>query len=179
VLPASIAKVVPLLMEHGIRVHRFTGPATLELEVVDALGVRRDDYFQGHYLQSVTGVERKMEKVEVPAGWYFVSTAQSKGNLISYLLEPESDDNLITWNYTDNVVRVTPTSVDEAMRGLLGDADASSLTPAQRTQFETRAKAMMSLKQRVPMMRVMTSQPMPLLEVTSFNESNRTRYWQP
>jgi len=77
------------------------------------------------------------------------------------------------------VVRVTPTSVDEAMRGLLGDADASSLTPAQRTQFETRAKAMMSLKQRVPMMRVMTSQPMPLLEVTSFNESNRTRYWQP
>ncbi|MHB1297833.1 MAG: M14 family zinc carboxypeptidase [Gemmatimonadaceae bacterium] len=179
VLPASIAKVVPLLMEHGIRVHRFTGPATLDLEVVDALGVRRDDYFQGHYLQSVTGVERKMEKVEVPAGWYFVSTAQSKGNLISYLLEAESDDNLITWNYTDNVVRVTPTSVDEAMRGLLGDADASSLTPEQRTLFEARAKAMMGLKQRVPMMRLMTSQPMPLLEVTSFNESNRTRYWQP
>jgi hypothetical protein len=29
------------------------------------------------------------------------------------------------------------------------------------------------------MMRVMTPQPMQLLEVTSFNEPNRTRYWLP
>lgn len=179
VIPASIAKVVPLLMEHGILVHRFSAPATLDLEVYDALGVERNEYFQGHYLQSVTGVERKVEKVEVPEGWYFVSTAQSKGNLISYFLEPETDDNLITWNYTDNVLRVTPANVDEAMRVMLGDTDLSSLTPAQRTQLETRAQAMMRQKQRVPMMRLMTAQPMPLLEVTSFNESNRTRYWQP
>lgn len=179
VLPASIAKVVPLLLEHGIQVQRFTAPVTLELEVYDALGVRRNEYFQGHYLQSVTGVEKKVERVDVPAGWYYVSTAQSKGNLISYFLEPETDDNLITWNYTDNVLRVTPTSVDEAMQGLLGDNDLNSLTPQQREQLEARARAMMAAKQRVPMMRVVTPQPMPLLEVTSFNEFNRTRYWQP
>ncbi len=179
VLPASIAKVVPLLMEHGIRVHRFTAPTTLDLEVYDALGVRRDTYFQGHYLQSVTGVEKQVERVNVPAGWYFISTAQSKGNLISYLLEPETDDNLITWNYTDNVVRVTPTDVEEAMEALLGDTDLSSLTPQQRQQLETRARAMMAQKQRVPMMRLVTPQPMSLLEVTSFNEFNRTRYYQP
>ncbi|MBX3132594.1 MAG: succinylglutamate desuccinylase/aspartoacylase family protein [Gemmatimonadaceae bacterium] len=179
VLPASIAKVVPLLLEHGIQVHRFTTPTTLELEVYDALGVRRNEYFQGHYLQSVTGVEKKVERVDVPAGWYYVSTAQSKGNLISYFLEPETDDNLITWNYTDNVLRVTPSSVDEAMQGLLGDNDLNSLTPQQREQLEARARAMMAAKQRVPMMRLVTPQPMPLLEVISFNEYNRTRYWQP
>ncbi len=179
VLPASIAKVVPLLMEHGIRVHRFTEPTTLELEVYDALGIKRNEYFQGHYLQSVTGVEKKTEQVQVPAGWYYVSTAQAKGSLISYLLEPETDDNLITWNYTDNVLRVTPNSVEEAMLALLGDTDPSSLTPEQRTQMEGRARAMMSQKQRVPMMREVTAQPKQLLEVTSFNESNRTRYWRP
>lgn len=179
VLPSSIAKVVPLLLEHGLRVHRFTAPTTLELEVYEATGVKRDEYFQGHYLQSVTGVEKKTERVEVPVGWYYVSTAQAKGNLISYLLEPETDDNLITWNFTDNVLRVTPNSVEEAMSALLGDNDASSLTDAQRTQLENRARAMMAQKQRVPMMRVMTDQPMQLLEVTSFNETNRTRYWQP
>jgi hypothetical protein len=179
ILPASIAKVVPLLMEHGIRVHRFTDSTTLELELYDATGVVRNEYFQGHYLQSVAGVEKKVEQVKVPAGWYFVSMAQSKGNLIAYLLEPETNDNLITWNYTDNVLRVTPNSLEDAISGLLGDNDLSSLTEAQRTQLETRARAMMNQRQRVPMMRLVTMQPMPLLEVTSFNQSNRTRYWQP
>lgn len=179
IIPASIAKVIPLLLDHGIQVHRFTAPTTLELEVYDVASVRRDEYFQGHYLQSVAGVEKKTESVEVPVGWYYVSTAQAKGNLISYFLEPETDDNLITWNYTDNVLRVSPTSVDEAMRAMASGADLSTLPAAQRTQFENRARAMMEQRQRVPMMRLVTPQAMPLLEVRSFNESNRTRYWQP
>ncbi|HEX9581658.1 MAG TPA: hypothetical protein VF970_11195 [Gemmatimonadales bacterium] len=40
--------------------------------------------------------------MEVPAGAYYVSTAQSRGNLIAYLMEPETDDNLITWGFTDH-----------------------------------------------------------------------------
>jgi dipeptidyl-peptidase 4 len=176
VIPASIAKVVPLLLDHGIQVHRFTEPASLELEVYDATGVRRNEYFQGHYLKSVTGVEKKTETVQVPAGWFYVSTAQAKGNLISYIMEPETDDNLITWGYTDNVLRVTPASVEEAMRGLLGDNDITSLTPEQRTQLESRAAAMMKQRQRVPMMRVVKEQPKQLLEVARYTDLNRTRY---
>lgn len=179
ILPASIAKVVPLLLDHGIQVHRFTAPDTLELEVYDAGGVRRNEYFQGHYLKSVTGVEKKVERVAVPAGWYYISTAQSRGNLISYILEPETDDNLITWGWLDNVLQVQPATIEEALRGMLGDTDPNSLSPQQRTQMETQARAMMARRQRIPMMRVMTAQPMSLLEVTSFNEYNRTRYWQP
>lgn len=179
VIPASIAKVVPLLLDHGIQVHRFTAPTTLELEVYSATGIRRDSYFQGHYLKAVRGVEKATERVEVPAGWYYISTAQSRGNLVSYLMEPETDDNLITWGWLDNVLQVQPASVEEALRGMLGDTDISSLTPQQRAQMETQAQNMMTRRQRIPMMRVMTAQPMSLLEVTSFNEYNRTRYWQP
>lgn len=179
VLPASIAKIVPLLMDHGIQVHRFTAPDTLSLEVYDATGVQRNEYFQGHYLKSVTGVEKKVERVAVPVGWYFVSTAQSRGNLISYLLEPETDDNVITWGWLDNVLQVRPATVEEAIRGMLGDTDISSLTPQQRTQVEAQANAMMARKQRVPMMRLVEPQSMSLLEVTRFGEENRTRYWLP
>jgi dipeptidyl-peptidase 4 len=178
VIPASIAKVVPLLLDHGLRVHRFTEPVELELEVYEATGVRRNEYFQGHYLKSVTGVEKRTEKIEVPAGWFYVSTAQAKGNLISYIMEPETDDNLITWGYTDNVLQVTPASVEEAMAGLPGGRDLSALTPEQRAQLEERAKAMVGRTQRVPMMRLVTEQPMSLLEVTRFTELNRTRYSQ-
>jgi hypothetical protein len=179
VLPASIAKVVPLFLDHGITVHRFTQPTTLDLEVYDASGIRRAEYFQGHYLKAVAGVVKKVEQVQVPAGWYYISTAQAKGNLISYLLEPETDDNLITWGWLDNVLQVTPETVEEAMAGLLGDMDISTLTPEQRTLFETRARAIMDRTQRIPMMRVMTEQPKSLLEVTAFNQYNRTRYWLP
>jgi dipeptidyl-peptidase 4 len=179
VIPASIAKVVPLLLDHGIQVHRFTAPTTLPLEVYDAAAVRRNEYFQGHYLKSVTGVARTPEVVDVPAGWYYVSTAQSKGNLVSYLMEPETDDNLITWGYTDNVLQVTPTSVEDAMRGLLGDTDLDALSPAQRAQLQERAAVLMKQPQRVPMMRLVTAQPMSLMEVTRFGTPNRTRYWQP
>jgi len=179
IIPASIAKVVPLLLDHGIQVHRFVEPASMELEVYDAIGVQRNEYFQGHYLKSVTGVEKKTETVQVPAGWFYVSTAQAKGNLISYLMEPETDDNLITWGYTDNVLRVTPASVEDAMEDLLGDNDRSSLTPEQRTQLESRAAAMMKQRQRVPMMRVVKEQAKKLLEVNRYTDLNRTRYSQP
>jgi dipeptidyl-peptidase 4 len=178
VIPASIAKVVPLLLDHGLRVHRFTESTELELEVYDATGVRRNEYFQGHYLKSVAGVEKRTEKVQVPAGWFYVSTAQAKGNLISYILEPETDDNLITWGYTDNMLQVAPASIEEAIAGMLGDTDPSSLTPEQRAQMEERAKTMMSRTQRVPMMRLVSEQPKSLLEVTRFTELDRTRYWQ-
>ena len=151
----------------------------MELEVYDAKGIQQDEYFQGHYLRSVTGVEKKVETVAVPEGWYYVSTAQAKGRLVSYLLEPETDDNLITWGYTDNVLRVTPDNVAAAVADMLGDTDPSSLTPEQRTQVESRARAMMERTQRVPMMRVMTEQPKSLLEVVRFGDDNRTRYWRP
>lgn len=115
----------------------------------------------------------------MPVGWYYVSTAQAKGRLITYLLEPETDDNLITWGYTDNVLRVTPTSREEALRELLGDVDAGALTAAQRTQLERRADELLSQRQRIPMMRVVTEQPKSLLEVTRYGAADRTRYWQP
>jgi dipeptidyl-peptidase-4 len=179
VIPASIAKVVPLLLDHGIQVHRFAEPASMELEVYEATGVRRNEYFQGHYLKAVTGVEKKTETVQVPAGWFYVSTAQAKGNLISYILEPETDDNLITWGYTDNVLQVSPSSVEEAISGLLGDNDLSALTPDQRKGLEAKAAAQMKQRQRVPMMRVVKEQPKTLREVTRYTDLNRTRYSQP
>jgi dipeptidyl-peptidase-4 len=178
VIPASIAKVVPLLLDHGIQVHRFTEPTSMELEVYEAAGVRRNEYFQGHYLKSVSGVEKKTETVQVPAGWFFVSTAQARGHLISYIMEPETDDNLITWGYTDNVLQVSPESIDAAMAGLLGDNDLSALSPEQRKGLEAKAAAMMKQRQRVPMMRVVKEQPKKLIEVTRYTDLNRTRYSQ-
>jgi dipeptidyl-peptidase 4 len=158
VLPVSMARVLPLLMAHGIVVHRFTRPVELEVEVYDATDVRHDTYFQGHYLKAVS-VEKSTDTVSVPAGSYYVSTAQSRGNLIAYLMEPETDDNLITWGYADHLLRVTPPVADGGTGAAAGDRRAPR-------------------PQRVPMMRVVTPQPLPLLEVVPFNTVDRNRYYQ-
>jgi hypothetical protein len=43
-------------------------------------------------------VEKEMS---FSAGTYFVSTAQPLANVAAYLLEPESDDGLVVWNFFD------------------------------------------------------------------------------
>jgi hypothetical protein len=177
-LPPSMAGVVPLLLDHDIAVYRFLGPATMDAEVYYANKVRRDSYFQGHYLKSVE-VEKKAERVEAVEGWYWIPTAQSRANLISYLMEPETDDNLITWGWTDHVLEVRPESIEEALAGMLEDVDLSSLPPEMRTRMEERARQMLETPQQVPMMRVMTHQKLPVMRVESFNGYERNRFYRP
>jgi dipeptidyl-peptidase 4 len=105
VLPIAMAKIVPLLQDHGITVYRFTENTELDLEVYRATEIRRDSYFQGSYLKSVS-VEKQNEQLTVQAGSYYIPTGQALGNLISYIMEPETDDNLITWGYTDHILQV-------------------------------------------------------------------------
>ncbi|HSJ24513.1 MAG TPA: M14 family zinc carboxypeptidase [Longimicrobiales bacterium] len=159
ILPPAMAKVLPILLDHGMIVHRFYQPASVEVEVYRAGRVNRDEYFQGHYLKSVSDVTKTTETIEVPAGSYYISTAQSRGNLISYIMEPETDDNLITWGWTDHmlVVRDGP--------GGPGGGGGGGQGAQQQGQ-------------RIPMMRVVRQQPMPLMEVVPFNTNDRNRYYQ-
>src|SRR5690606_11996879 len=83
VLPPAMAHIVPLLLDHDIAVYRFRGPAELDAEVYYATSVSRDSYFQGHYLKSVE-VEKESEQLEVVPGWFWIPSAQSRANLISY-----------------------------------------------------------------------------------------------
>jgi hypothetical protein len=56
--------------------------------------------FQGHYESRVWG-RWSTDRRALPTGTLIVPTAQSLGVLAAYLLEPESDDGLVTWNTLD------------------------------------------------------------------------------
>jgi len=177
-LPPAMASVVPLLLDHEIAVYRFRGPAAIDAEVYYATDVNREEYFQGHYLKSVE-VEKERETLEVVEGWFWIPAAQSRANLISYLLEPETDDNLITWGWADHVLEVTPESVEEVLAGFLGDRDPSTIPADQMARMRERAQEVFEERQRVPMMRVMTHQPLPVIRVQPFNEYQRNRFYRP
>ena len=176
-MPPAMAGVIPILLDHDIAVYRFRGADTLDAEVYYATDVRTESYFQGHYLKAVD-VEKESESLAVAEGWFWVPTAQSMGNLITYLMEPETDDNLITWGWTDHILQETPESVEAVIASMLGERSLSSLSADQQEQIRERATSIFERRQRVPMMRVMTHQDMSVLRVWPFNGFQRNRFYR-
>jgi hypothetical protein len=100
-LHQSIARV---LTEHGVRVEELTMPARVSVNQFVIAQVRHaEDAFQGHHETSVTGRFERRD-VDLPAGSIVVRTNQSLARLVFYLLEPESDDGLTTWNLLDGAL---------------------------------------------------------------------------
>jgi hypothetical protein len=103
-IPAASPEITEKLLQHGLSVDKLIEPATLEVEsfrIKEIKGASR--LYQGHYLNSAKG-EYFMEKKEFPEGTLFIGTAQPLANVAAYLLEPESDDGLLVWNFFDRYV---------------------------------------------------------------------------
>jgi hypothetical protein len=89
------------LREHGIRVETLIGATRALVERFMVAEVRRAERpNQGHREVSVAG-KFEQEALELPAGSIVIRTDQPLGRLVFYLLEPESDDSLATWNLLD------------------------------------------------------------------------------
>ena len=61
---------------------------------------RAQRVFQGQKEAKLT-VETEQGRETFPAGSFVVPVHQAKAALVFYLLEPQSDDGLATWNYFD------------------------------------------------------------------------------
>ena len=94
--------VLKLLTEHGVVVERIDAPATMRVEAftVDSIARPRRP-FQGHLEATLLGTWGRAADRELPAGTLVVRAGQPLGVLLTYLLEPESDDGLATWNVFD------------------------------------------------------------------------------
>ena len=93
--------VVTLLRLHGVRVDRSdsTWTARGETFTIDSI-ITASRAFQGHHEVRLKGTwQRGLQPL--PPKSFIVSTAQPRGVLIVYILEPESDDGFTTWNFFD------------------------------------------------------------------------------
>lgn len=100
-IPLTDPEITNKLRQHGICVEKLTSAVTLEVESFKLKEVKSDQRpYQGHHMNSVKG-EYFIEQKEFPAGTLFVGTAQPLASLAAYLLEPESDDGLVVWNFFD------------------------------------------------------------------------------
>lgn len=104
VFDRSWTDVALLLRTHGVSVIQLERPMTANLQLFDVDSVRfADRPFQGHREATVTGRWRDTSRV-LGAGTFFVRMATPRDLLAMQLLEPESDDGLLTWNAFDSVL---------------------------------------------------------------------------
>jgi hypothetical protein len=96
-----VPEAVENLKLHGINVEVLDALKSVSAEVYTIDHVSNvSRLWQGHMLVSVDATTAA-RTVELPAGTAIVHTDQPLGTLAMYLLEPECEDGLTTWNFFD------------------------------------------------------------------------------
>jgi hypothetical protein len=103
-IPASLAAVVTLLNAHGIRLERVAQEqrASLEQFTIERTALA-ERAFEQHRERTTAGRYAVVDAT-VLAGTWRVDMTQPLARLAFYLLEPRSNDALLTWNVLDEAL---------------------------------------------------------------------------
>jgi len=108
-IPASDTAVIRLLRLHGVNVAAAPAnfakrSARIQQFTIDSVSTSAR-VFQGHKETRLSGQWRDYSGA-MPASYYVVDVAMlPRGPLAIYLLEPQSEDGLVDWNYLDHELR--------------------------------------------------------------------------
>jgi murein tripeptide amidase MpaA len=94
-------EILTLLRIHGISFEQLTEDTKLAVRRFQISDLHCDPRLnQGHYINSISG-EYTDTTADFPAGTIVIRMAQPLSHLAAYLLEPESGDGLLAWNFLD------------------------------------------------------------------------------
>ena len=101
IIPAALWSIAEHLKKQGVKVEMIEKDEKLigEIFMVKKLD-RLARKFEGHAMASAEGKFEPATKT-ISKGDFKVDMAQPLANLIFYMLEPQSDDGLLTWNFFD------------------------------------------------------------------------------
>lgn len=100
-LPRDAADAVAMLRRHGITVEQLTAPQDLTVDAYTVADVTHERAYNHAAATRVEVGEVLTMDEEFPEGTYVVRTAQFLGRLVTHMLEPETDDNVVYWNTMD------------------------------------------------------------------------------
>ena len=102
IVPAEQEAVLAQMRAHGLFVERTSAPATVRVERfrIDSV-VSVGGNFGGPRETRLSGRWLPADTMSVASGSYVVRARQPLGILALYLLEPLSDDGLVTWHFLD------------------------------------------------------------------------------
>ena len=100
-LPKSMKSIADHLKKQGVEVTELKSSkkAIGEEFLLSSLNLSKRK-FEGHFMANAEGKFIPKTKT-FKKGDYWIDMAQPLSNLIFYMLEPQSDDGLVTWNFFD------------------------------------------------------------------------------
>jgi hypothetical protein len=100
-IPPYEQETVRLLLRQGVVVERLDEGwrGGVQAFTVDSLRAAARP-FQGHRMVSVEGAWAAAD-TSGAAGWYYVPTSQRLGLFAAFILEPSSEDGVVTWGMYD------------------------------------------------------------------------------
>lgn len=105
-VPADQKVAVERLRAHGIVLEPVTTPVTAGLEAFTVAGsTAMEKPFENHQERTVAGTWAAAPEATVAAGSWRVPMTQPLARLAAYLLEPRSNDGLVTWNVFDEILK--------------------------------------------------------------------------
>lgn len=101
-IPAEMAFIAEHLQKHGVEVQKLEKNQRASGEVFTITELTKGERaFEKHHMATANGTFSPANK-RFKKGDYWVDLAQPLANLIFYMLEPQSDDGLLTWNFFDS-----------------------------------------------------------------------------
>jgi len=101
ILTVKDPEILTLLKMHGIHLEVLNSNSRIEVESFDINELKGATRLnQGHYTNIIKGKFKK-DSIDFPSGTLVVRTAQPLANVAAYLLEPQSNDGLVIWNFFD------------------------------------------------------------------------------
>ncbi len=106
-VPAHLHEIIEKLLQHGLTIETLTEPQRLTVDVFQMEEIESSErIYQGHKSTTIKGTYRTEEKT-IPAGTIYVGMDQPLANVAAYLLEPESSNGLVYWNFLDRYLRIS------------------------------------------------------------------------
>ncbi len=152
-LPRDAVDAVDMLRRHGITVEVLTDSAALTVDAYTVAAVTHERAYNHAAATRVEVGEVLTEERAFPAGTYVVPTSQFLGRLVTHMLEPETDDNVVYWNTMDAWIP-RPAAPGE-IPGLPPGVNAEELPPAWLARLEEEGPPVL------PIYKLMAPTPLP------------------
>jgi predicted deacylase len=99
----NLHDVADLLRRHAIEVEKLMEPVTITVQKYRAASVEwATRPYQGHIMLSVEVEVFEAEEI-LETGTFLVRSGQNGGILAAHLLEPETQDSVVSWNFLDHL----------------------------------------------------------------------------
>jgi len=109
VLEPRAYKAVELLRRHNITVEVLQQETELDIEAYNLTDVEYTSEYDHPASVTVTFADEVIKQRRIfPKGSFVIRTGQVMGRLVTHMLEPETDDNVVKWNTMDALIPRAP-----------------------------------------------------------------------